>query len=64
MIKVPAAGTMCDVTKENFEEKLPEILASIDRSNFVAFDAEFTGLYSSESPKNRSVQVESTKSAN
>jgi len=43
---------MCDVTKENFEEKLPEILASIDRSNFVAFDAEFTGLYSSESPKN------------
>jgi len=35
---------MCEILKENFEEKLPEILASIDECSFVAFDAEFTGL--------------------
>lgn len=35
---------MCEIIKENFEERLPEILEGISKCSFVAFDAEFTGL--------------------
>ncbi|KAK4319453.1 hypothetical protein Pmani_009610 [Petrolisthes manimaculis] len=43
---------MVDVTTENFEKLLPEILADIKSAVFVAVDAEFTGLSSSNSYDN------------
>ena len=32
-----------DLTKENFEEALPEILADIKACDLIAIDTEFTG---------------------
>ncbi len=37
---------MCDVTRDNFEQVFPEVEALIKQSSFVAFDCEFTALYS------------------
>ncbi|XP_033627523.1 poly(A)-specific ribonuclease PNLDC1-like [Asterias rubens] len=36
---------MTNVTRNNFEELLPEIISSIEASEFVAIDTEFTGLH-------------------
>ena len=33
-----------DITKDNFEEKLPYIVKSIETADYMAFDAEFSGL--------------------
>lgn len=44
---------MVDVTAENFEKLLPEILADIKSAVFVAVDSEFTGLSSDDSYHNR-----------
>ena len=34
-----------DVTKENFVELYPLIIESINSSDFIAFDTEFSGIY-------------------
>ena len=39
----PATPTM-DITKSNFNDRLPEIEAAIDSAIFLAIDGEFTGL--------------------
>lgn len=44
---------MVDVTAENFEKLLPNILADIKSAVFVAVDSEFTGLSSDDSYYNR-----------
>lgn len=36
-----------DVVKDNFEELLPQITAAIDEADFIAMDAEMSGINSS-----------------
>jgi len=43
---------MCEVTKDNFEQVLPEVLGHIDNANFLAFDCEFTALNPDKNAKN------------
>jgi len=40
-----------DITRDNFEEKLPWIIKSINTADFMAFDAEFSGLNIGETDK-------------
>lgn len=43
-----------DVTRNNFEELLPEIEKRLKSCNFVCIDAEYTGLYPEDvNDKNR-----------
>jgi hypothetical protein len=37
-----------NVTRENFEQVLPEIEKRIKKCNFICFDAEYTGLYTED----------------
>ena len=43
---------MCEVTKDNFQQLLPEVFGHIDRAAFVAFDCEFTSLSPDSDTKN------------
>jgi len=43
---------MCEVTRENFDDLLPEILSQIDDANFMAIDCEFTALQPDEYSNN------------
>ncbi|XP_031560236.1 poly(A)-specific ribonuclease PNLDC1-like [Actinia tenebrosa] len=40
---------MCEILRENFDERFPEIKDVIERSSFVAIDTEFTGLSTNDS---------------
>ena len=35
---------MCDITRSNFQQRLPEILNYIERASWLAFDCEYTAL--------------------
>lgn len=39
-----ATASMCDVTRSNFSQLLPEILDNISRASWIAFDCEYTAL--------------------
>lgn len=57
---------MCEVTKDNFEHILPEVLGFIDRAAFLAIDCEFTALNPDRDAKNSlfdSIQQRYTKLA-
>lgn len=43
----------CEVTKHNFSSLLPRVLASLEGSNFVSVDTEFTALNVNEARVNR-----------
>ncbi len=46
LLVLPRKYVGMEVTSQNFQSVLPEVLSAIEEANFVAVDAEFTGLNS------------------
>lgn len=44
---------MKEVLDSNFETLYPQIESAVNNANFIAIDAEFSGMYSDERLKNR-----------